>query len=102
VRQRQLGLGKEKGISTYYSANCEEEDAKFVQLFMDKIGLSPYNTRLFKNEDGTCHFFFSFVFFFLSSFNDGVCIGIVIQGSASHCQIIGTISSWKNLKKSKF
>jgi len=53
VRQRQLGLGQEKGISTYYSANCEEGDAKFVQTFMDKIGLSPYNTRLFKNEDGT-------------------------------------------------
>eukprot|EP00929_Paragymnodinium_shiwhaense_P047766 TRINITY_DN24224_c0_g1_i1.p1 TRINITY_DN24224_c0_g1~~TRINITY_DN24224_c0_g1_i1.p1 ORF type:complete len:756 (+),score=194.70 TRINITY_DN24224_c0_g1_i1:83-2350(+) len=53
ARQRQMGLGKEKGISTYFSANCEEADAEISGKFMDSIGLSPYNTRLFKDADGT-------------------------------------------------
>jgi len=53
ARQRQLGLGPTKGVSTYFSANCDEEDAEISSLFMDSIKLSPYNTRLFKNEDGS-------------------------------------------------
>jgi len=52
-RQRQMGLGKDKGISTYFSANCEEADADISGRFMDSIGLSPYNTRLFKEDDGS-------------------------------------------------
>eukprot|EP00931_Biecheleriopsis_adriatica_P029224 TRINITY_DN17381_c0_g1_i1.p1 TRINITY_DN17381_c0_g1~~TRINITY_DN17381_c0_g1_i1.p1 ORF type:complete len:737 (+),score=131.69 TRINITY_DN17381_c0_g1_i1:84-2294(+) len=51
-RQRQMGLGKDKGISTYFSANCEEADADVSAKFMDSIKISPYNTRLFKAEDG--------------------------------------------------
>eukprot|EP01029_Cantina_marsupialis_P007691 TRINITY_DN186_c0_g2_i1.p1 TRINITY_DN186_c0_g2~~TRINITY_DN186_c0_g2_i1.p1 ORF type:complete len:731 (+),score=234.80 TRINITY_DN186_c0_g2_i1:66-2195(+) len=43
----QLGLG-DKGVSTYYSSNFTDEDAKFVQDFMDSRDLSPYNTRAFK------------------------------------------------------
>ena len=52
-RQRQMGLGKGKGITTYFSANCEETDAKLVNAFLDSIGLSAYNTRLFKGVDDT-------------------------------------------------
>jgi dipeptidyl-peptidase-3 len=51
-RQRQLGLGDTKGVSTYFSANCEEEDADISGRFMDSIGLSAYNTRLFKSNEG--------------------------------------------------
>jgi dipeptidyl-peptidase-3 len=51
-RHRQMGLGKAKGISTYFSANCEEEDAEIAGRFLDSIGLSPYNTRLFKSAEG--------------------------------------------------
>lgn len=51
-RQRQLGLGKAKGISTYFSANCEEEDAEVACRFLSSLRLSPYNTRLFKRETG--------------------------------------------------
>lgn len=47
-RERQMGLGADKGISTYYSYNCTEQDARLVQDFMDAKGISPYNTRLFK------------------------------------------------------
>jgi len=52
-RQRQMGLGKANGISTYFSANCEEEDGELSGRFLDSIGLSPYNTRLFKEDDGS-------------------------------------------------
>jgi len=48
-RQRQLGLGQAKGISTYFSANCGEEDAEIAGRFLVSVRLSPYNTRLFKD-----------------------------------------------------
>ena len=51
-RQRQLGLGRANGISTYFSANCEAADADLAGRFLTSIGLSPYNTRLFKDDDG--------------------------------------------------
>jgi len=52
-RQRQMGLGSANGISTYFSANCEECDADVVNQFLTSIDLSAYNTRLFKDADGT-------------------------------------------------
>jgi len=51
-RQRQMGLGSTKGVSTYFTVNCNEEDAKLANAFLDSIGLSAYNTRLFKADDG--------------------------------------------------
>jgi len=51
-RHRQMGIGAENGISTYFSANCTENDAKLANAFLDSIGLSAYNTRLFKSDDG--------------------------------------------------
>jgi dipeptidyl-peptidase-3 len=51
-RQRQMGLGASNGISTYFSANCEEADASIGNKFLDSSGLSAYNTRLFKDADG--------------------------------------------------
>ena len=51
-RQRQLGLGRANGISTYFSANCEAADADLAGRFLTSIGLSPYNTRLFKGDGG--------------------------------------------------
>ena len=39
-------------MSTYFSANCEEGDAAIGGRFLDSIGLSPYNTRLFKSAVG--------------------------------------------------
>ncbi|KAH9508561.1 bifunctional diacylglycerol diphosphate phosphatase/phosphatidate phosphatase [Bulinus truncatus] len=50
LEHKELGLGK-KGISTYYSANCDEEDAKIAQEFLDAKEISPYNTRLFKTKN---------------------------------------------------
>ena len=52
-RQRQMGLGEFNGISTYFSANCSETDATVANAFLDSIGLSAYNTRLFKADDGS-------------------------------------------------
>ena len=51
-RQRQLGLGAANGISTYFSANCDEADAEISGRFLESLKLSPYNTRLFKARDG--------------------------------------------------
>ncbi|TSL04314.1 Dipeptidyl peptidase 3 [Bagarius yarrelli] len=48
-KQKQLGLG-DKGISTYFSANCCLEDAELAQKFLDSKKLSAYNTRLFRKE----------------------------------------------------
>lgn len=38
----------EKGITTYFSANCIEKDAELVNDFMQSKGLECYNTRCFK------------------------------------------------------
>jgi len=52
-RHKELGLAP-KGTSTYYSSNCDENDAQIAQSFMDSKKISPYNTRLFKtvNDSG--------------------------------------------------
>lgn len=49
-RNKQLGFGDD-GISTYYSYNCTQDDAKLVQDYLDKNHISPYNTRLFKRVE---------------------------------------------------
>ncbi|XP_052106913.1 dipeptidyl peptidase 3-like isoform X1 [Mytilus californianus] len=56
TRQKELGLG-EKGTTTYYSSNCNLDDAKLAQEFIDSKDLSAYNTRLFKTEKNgqTCY-----------------------------------------------
>lgn len=41
------------GSSTYYSANVSKEDVAAVQAFMDAHQISGYNTRLFKEADGS-------------------------------------------------
>ena len=51
-RQRQLGLGAAKGISTYFTANCDEADAEMAGRFLESLNISPYNTRLFKSSAG--------------------------------------------------
>ncbi|XP_060070560.1 dipeptidyl peptidase 3-like [Ylistrum balloti] len=50
-RQKELGLG-EKGTTSYFSANCDLDDAKIAQEFLTAKDLSPYNTRLFKTTQG--------------------------------------------------
>ena len=49
-RLRSIGFGPTEGISTYYSSNCTKDDAGLCQKFLDSVGLSAYNTRLFKVE----------------------------------------------------
>ncbi|XP_029169533.1 dipeptidyl peptidase 3 isoform X2 [Nylanderia fulva] len=44
---KSLGL-REKGITTYFSANCTKEDANRVNAFMEHKGLESYNARCFK------------------------------------------------------
>ncbi|XP_018397006.1 PREDICTED: dipeptidyl peptidase 3 [Cyphomyrmex costatus] len=44
---KSLGLG-DKGITTYFSANCTEEDADRVNAFMQHKGLESCNARCFK------------------------------------------------------
>ncbi|XP_052767027.1 dipeptidyl peptidase 3-like [Mya arenaria] len=48
-KDKALGLG-EKGTTTYYSSNCDIEDAEIAQEFITAKELSPYNTRLFKTS----------------------------------------------------
>ncbi|KAL4238740.1 bifunctional diacylglycerol diphosphate phosphatase/phosphatidate phosphatase [Mactra antiquata] len=48
-REKELGFG-EKGITTYYSSNCDLQDAEVAQEFLTQMNLSAYNTRLFKKE----------------------------------------------------
>lgn len=50
-RRRQLGIGEKEGISTYFSSNCEKEDAALAQRFLDTFKISAYNTRLFKTGE---------------------------------------------------
>lgn len=46
-KSKSLGLG-DKGVTTYFSANCTHEDADVVNKFMQKKGLESYNARCFK------------------------------------------------------
>ncbi|XP_012526430.2 dipeptidyl peptidase 3 isoform X2 [Monomorium pharaonis] len=46
-----LGMG-DKGITTYFSANCTKEDADKVNAFMQHKGLESYNARCFKTTNG--------------------------------------------------
>ncbi|XP_052269163.1 dipeptidyl peptidase 3-like isoform X2 [Dreissena polymorpha] len=48
-RHREFGLGP-KGTSTYYSFNCDMDDAKLAQEFMLSKNLSAFNTRLIKKS----------------------------------------------------
>uniref|UniRef100_V9KGU9 Dipeptidyl peptidase 3 n=1 Tax=Callorhinchus milii TaxID=7868 RepID=V9KGU9_CALMI len=54
-RQKQLGLG-DKGITTYFSGNCDLKDAELAQRFLDSKNISAYNTRMFKTtgKNGKC------------------------------------------------
>ncbi|XP_015439984.1 PREDICTED: dipeptidyl peptidase 3 [Dufourea novaeangliae] len=44
---KSLGLG-DKGVTTYFSANCTDKDADLVNEFMQEKGLESYNARCFK------------------------------------------------------
>lgn len=48
-----IGFRDENGQTSYYSANVTSKDAKFVDEFCQSKNISPLNTRLFKNEDGS-------------------------------------------------
>eukprot|EP00127_Corallochytrium_limacisporum_P006011 Clim_evm88s215 gene=Clim_evmTU88s215 len=50
-RRQQLGLGVSNGLTTYWSSNCEKDDAVFVQDFLDTKEIPAYNTRCFKEGD---------------------------------------------------
>ncbi|XP_046826415.1 dipeptidyl peptidase 3 isoform X1 [Vespa crabro] len=47
-RLKTLGLS-DKGVTTYFSANCTHEDAELVNRFMQSKGLESYNARCFKS-----------------------------------------------------
>uniref|UniRef100_T1IIF5 dipeptidyl-peptidase III n=1 Tax=Strigamia maritima TaxID=126957 RepID=T1IIF5_STRMM len=47
---KQLGLNR-NGITTYFSANCTEEDTNFINKFFKKQNIEAYNTRLFKTTE---------------------------------------------------
>lgn len=49
-RVKSLGLG-EKGITTYFSSNCDTKDSELVNEFMQSKGLECYNTRCFKTTE---------------------------------------------------
>ncbi|XP_008549924.1 dipeptidyl peptidase 3 isoform X1 [Microplitis demolitor] len=47
---KSLGLG-DKGITTYFSGNCTEEDAELVKEFMQSKNYEAYNNRCFKTVE---------------------------------------------------
>ncbi|XP_034942479.1 dipeptidyl peptidase 3 isoform X2 [Chelonus insularis] len=47
---KSLGLG-DKGITTYFSANCNDKDADLVNEFMQSKNIEGYNTRCFKTVE---------------------------------------------------
>nr|XP_033324389.1 dipeptidyl peptidase 3 isoform X1 [Megalopta genalis] len=46
---KSLGLG-DKGVTTYFSANCTDKDAELVNEFMQQKKLESYNARCFKTN----------------------------------------------------
>jgi len=47
-----VGFPDKQGQSSYYTANCTEDDSKFVDKFCQSKNLSPLNTRLDKDAIG--------------------------------------------------
>ncbi|XP_069681962.1 dipeptidyl peptidase 3 isoform X1 [Periplaneta americana] len=47
---RSLGF-HEKGVTTYFSSNCNLEDADHVAQFLKQKDMEAYNSRVFKTED---------------------------------------------------
>jgi hypothetical protein len=44
-----IGFPDDDGQTSYYSSNVKKEDAKLIDEFCQSKGISPLNTRLFKN-----------------------------------------------------
>ncbi len=51
-RERQLGLG-DKGVTTYFSDNCNKADAEKVNRFFKAKNLEGYINRVLKTEDSS-------------------------------------------------
>jgi len=52
-QQKQLGLG-EKGITKYFTPNCNQTDSERVNRFMKKKNLEGYISRVIKTEEEGC------------------------------------------------
>jgi len=50
-KERQLGLG-EKGVTKYFSANCEAKDSDVVNAYLKHKNIEGYNNRVIKTEEG--------------------------------------------------
>ena len=50
-----IGFPDKSGVTSYYSGNCTSADATFIDEFCQAKKISPLNTRLFKNEDGSVY-----------------------------------------------
>ncbi len=50
-RAKQLGLGS-KGVTTYFTPNCSEQDAQKVTKFMNQANVEGYITRVIKKDKG--------------------------------------------------
>ena len=50
-REKQLGLGK-KGITTYFTPNCDQADADKVNRFFKQINMEGYINRVIKTCGG--------------------------------------------------
>ena len=50
-QQKQLGLGQ-KGITKYFTPNCDMTDSEVLNRFMNMKNLEGYNTRVFKTQEG--------------------------------------------------
>ncbi|KAI9033802.1 peptidase family M49 [Phycomyces nitens] len=52
VAKNLIGYPDDGHISGYYSKNITKEDIRIVQEYLEKIDISPLNTRLFKTAEG--------------------------------------------------
>ena len=48
-----IGWRDDDAQTSYYTANVTSKDAKFIDEFCQSKNISPLNTRLFKNDDGS-------------------------------------------------
>ena len=52
LNKNELALGlPPNGVTTFYSKNCTEEDAKVSKQFMESVNIEAHNTRLFKDNE---------------------------------------------------
>ncbi|XP_023217150.1 dipeptidyl peptidase 3-like [Centruroides sculpturatus] len=96
--EKQLGF-KGKGITTYFSGNCTQDDAEIVAKFLKQKNIEAYNTRVFKTVDSNGNSVYEIRLASVASTEDNEDSGILGQHTINGCKFLLTRGDYSNLLK---